>query len=621
MQPMMVPVGDGREVPHWASFPEEVWPFFESFPLFVELVWEHLRIPAKNRSQGPYARPTKAQIRIAERLQYGAASDQTDEWWATVREDIIRAFRGVGKSYVTGAFAIWRLMRNPAEEKILVVSATGSKAKEFVAFVKQLLNTMDLLDFLRPGPDQRNQFDRFDVKGASISQSWSIKAVGIDGQITGSRASLIIADDIEIVQNSLSEEARQRLLNKTSEFEAIKLPGADVVFLGTPQTEESIYNRLVKERQYTCFTIPARYPRQEKMTAYLIKRDDGHEVNILAPYLLEEFESGKLTNWSPTDPERFDDVELSSREAKGRSFFALQYQLDTSLSDAERYPLRTQDLVVFSMNPVKAPMTVQWGRHTDRKNVVTDIPNIGFTGDHLLRPLFVHEDWRDYEGSVLFVDPSGRGQDETAWAIVKSLNGMLYLLHIGAETTDPAAAMRRIALDAKKYGVNTIEVEPNFGQGMWVAAFAPVLQQVWPGGCTVKESEWAKGQKEVRIIDTLEPVLTQHRLAVDESYLKADAKLEDRNYSFLYQLTHITRDRACLTHDDRLDAVAGAVAHFMRAMSMDVDKAAEAMVEAEMEAEIEDFMEAFEFGGLGPSRRRGVRRNGARTEVWSTTRH
>jgi hypothetical protein len=78
---------------------------------------------------------------------------------------------------------------------------------------------------------------------------------------------------------------------------------------------------------------------------------------------------------------------------------------------------------------------------------------------------------------------------------------------------------------------------------MWVAAFQPILTKIWKGGATVQESEWARGQKEVRIIDTLEPVLTQHRLVVAESFLRDDAATEDCDYAFLYQLTHITRDR------------------------------------------------------------------------------
>jgi hypothetical protein len=104
---------------------------------------------------------------------------------------------------------------------------------------------------------------------------------------------------------------------------------------------------------------------------------------------------------------------------------------------------------------------------------------------------------------VIFVDPSGRGKDETAWAVMKSLNGVLYLLKVGHEVSDPTKAMVEIAT-ARRYGVHMIEVELNLGQGMWVAAFEPILAKVWAkGGATVQESEWATGQKETRIIDTL----------------------------------------------------------------------------------------------------------------------
>ena len=89
-------------------------------------------------------------------------------------------------------------VKNPKNEKILVVSASSVKAKEFVAQAKGILKTFDLLRFLRPKEDQRNSFDRFDVRQASLSQSPSLKAAGITGQITGSRATRIIADDIEI---------------------------------------------------------------------------------------------------------------------------------------------------------------------------------------------------------------------------------------------------------------------------------------------------------------------------------------------------------------------------------------------------------------------------------------
>jgi hypothetical protein len=83
--------------------------------------------------------------------------------------------------------------------------------------------------------------------------------------------------------------------------------------------------------------------------------------------------------------------------------------LDTSLSDAERYPLKLHDLIVFSVNPEKAPRTVQWGPTATRRTIVRDIPNMGFSGDYLLRPLFVDPEWVDYDQIMIYVDPAGRG--------------------------------------------------------------------------------------------------------------------------------------------------------------------------------------------------------------------
>src|SRR5690606_16051138 len=61
----------------------------------------------------------------------------------TARSDILEAFRGIGKSYVAAAFALWLLLRDPMDEKILVVSASSGKAREFVSQAKAILMTMD----------------------------------------------------------------------------------------------------------------------------------------------------------------------------------------------------------------------------------------------------------------------------------------------------------------------------------------------------------------------------------------------------------------------------------------------------------------------------------------------
>jgi hypothetical protein len=596
--------GDGR--PHWLSrFHEDDWPAFESFPVFLAQVWHHLGLPE----------PTEAQYEIAHRLQHGADSVELElmteaEALAILnapREDIIRAFRGIGKSYITAAFVLWRLMRNPRDEKVLVVSATSSKATEFVDQVKALIETMPLLSFLRGG--KRDQAWRFDVAGASNSQSHSVKAVGIFGQTTGSRATCIVADDIEIKDNSRTPEARQRLVDATRDFDAIAKTEhgkGDQFFLGTPQTEESIYNTKVRDQGFSCYTIPARWPTPEKRKGYEIKREDGTKIDILAEYLKAKSARGVLRPGQITDA-RFGDEELAKQEAKGKSFFALQYQLDTSLSDAERYPLKLSDLVVMPIGPHKAPIVVQWGRDKDRRNARDDLPNLGFTGDQWWGPLFIDPEWRPYAGRVLYCDPAGRGGDELAWAIVYELNGTLYLPRVHGIAGDPEKAMQQMAEEAKAHQVNVIEIEPNFGQGMFSAAFQPILQKVWPGdkklerlvraegggftrqvlgqagGCTILESEWAKGQKEARILDTLEPVVTTHRLVVSEEVAQDE--------TLCYQWTRLTRERNSLSHDDRIDAVAGAVAHFMRSMEGDQLQAAAEQLAHEKDAQVEEFLQ------------------------------
>ena len=620
----MIPeTNENAERPYRAWWWDHEDPILADFRNMAYLVWEHLALPP----------PTPAQYDIAYFLQHGWAgygvyldAEGNDipgayfEWFGHEevepdrtgmrrlhepnplgREDVLEAFRGIGKSYLTSAYVLWRLERDPYAEKCLIVSASGTKAKEFVSMTKTLLNTMDRFEHMRPRDDQRDTAYAFDVNGASISQSPSVKAAGITGQITGSRATLIVPDDIEVTDNSRTEEARLRILHKTNEFSAIKVTGkADVICLGTPQTEESIYTKLIKEQGFMGWIMPARYPMAEKREGYHFTREGGQVLDCLSPRA-RAVDGNPSLQWKPVDPERFNEQELANRETKGRAYFALQFMLDTSLSDAERYPLKLRDLIVMAVNAFKAPAIVQWGHDTNGKNRRHDLENYGFSGDHWLGPLFVDHDWAPFEQAVLAVDPSGRGKDETAWAVVKVLNGMMYVVESGGFAGDMGEGMMHIAVAAKTHKVNEIIVEPNYAGAVWIAAFQPVLASVWPpekpgdtAGCSVIESVWSKGQKEVRIADTLEPVMNLHRLVVDER-VAADEVL-------MYQLTHLTRERGCLTHDDRIDALALAVSHLQNSLMVNVDDAAAAMKAAEEDELIAAWLRQHEHASSGSSR-------------------
>jgi hypothetical protein len=514
-------------------------PFASDFKYFLVVVWRHLSLPD----------PTPIQLDIAQYLQGGG------------NRTIIQAFRGVGKSWISAAYVLW-LLRNDPQLKIMVVSASKTRADDFAQFCLRLIREMPILQCLDPDRDeQRAASNRFDVRPAQPDQSPSVKSVGIFGQLTGSRADLILADDVETPTTSWSVGMREKLLAAVGEFNAILKPNGRIVYLGTPQSEESIYTKLAP-RGFLTRIWPSRYP---------VKPEKYGEN--LAPCLVSP--PKELVN-KPTDPDRFSELDLLERETSyGRSAFALQFQLDTTLSDLERFPLKLADLMVLEVSD-HAPEKLVWSSGAEYR--IADLPAVGFTGDYYHRPAYIHGEWLPFQGCVMFIDPSGRGQDETAYAIVAHLNGNLYVLDVGAfrdgYTDDVLVAM---AQAAKRHKVNLILLEDQFGQGMLENLLKPHLQLHHP--CTI-EPVRSNVQKERRIINAMEPVLNQHRLVVNRSVVENDCKGRDDDaiekrlaYQLFHQLTHITVDKGCLQHDDRLDALAGAIQYWNESLAVDEDRA------------------------------------------------
>lgn len=515
------------------------------FRNFLYLVWKHLNLPE----------PTPVQYDIAEYLQHGP------------RREVIEAFRGVGKSYITSAFVVHQLLLNP-EIKVLVVSASKNRADDFSTFTQRLINDMPVLHHLKPREEQRASKISFDVGPAGPSHSPSVKSVGITGQLSGSRADIIVADDIEIPNNSATQMMREKLAEAVKEFDAVLKPDGRIIYLGTPQTEMSLYEEL-PNRGYEARIWPARYPSDAVRSRY-----SGRLAPMVGDLLDRDLEG--LTG-TPTDPKRFTDDDLLERELSyGRSGFSLQFMLDTSLSDADRYPLKLSDLIVMPMDNDKAPEKVMWGRNP--ANELKDLPNLGLAGDKYYGPQDTVGAYIDYTGSVMAIDPSGRGADETAYAVVKMLNGQLFITDAGGVKGGYSnETLQALAVIAKKNKINEVIVESNFGDGMFTELFKPVLHKVYD--VTVNEVRHSK-QKELRIIDTLEPVMNQHRLAIDPKVIERDwqsvqnySQEKAPKYTLAYQMTRITKDRGALAHDDRLDALSMAVSYWVEQMASDADKA------------------------------------------------
>mgnify|MGYP003393019136 CR=1 FL=1 len=542
----------------------------KDFRNFVYMVWKHLRLPD----------PTPLQYNLAYELQHG-----TDR-------DMLEAFRGVGKSWITAAFVCWLLDQHP-DWNILVVSASKQRADDFSTFVIRLIKEMPILIHLTPKDDQRDSKVSFDVGPAPASQMPSVKSLGITSQLTGSRADVIVADDIEVPHNSQTQMMRDKLAEQVKEFDAIIKPlsTSRIIFLGTPQHEQSVYNKL-PERGYRVKVWPARAPKTKDLI---------HYGDRLAPYIVEKILKGILKPGDPTDPERFNDFDLKKREGSyGKTGFALQFMLNTNLSDIERFPLKVHDLLVMDLDPSTAPEHVVWAG--DDANVLSDLYNVAMAGDKFHKPMAYQGSgekgiarWLPYTGVVMCIDPSGRGQDELGYAVVKMLNGQLFVAECsGLQGGYIESNLILLAQIAQRHGVNHIIVEENFGDGMFSALFKPVLARYH--ACFVEEVKHSK-QKELRIIDTLEPVMNQHKLIFDKSLIRRDYEsTQDRGtenalkYQLIYQLTRITKERGCLQHDDRLDALAMAVAYWVAQMSRDIEQAKKDTLEQALKNELTTFM-------------------------------
>jgi hypothetical protein len=544
----------------------------DDFRVFLWIIWRHLGLP----------NPTPRQYEIAHFLQHGP------------RRRVIMAFRGVGKSWITSAYVLW-LLWNDRDIRVLVVSASKERSDSFSIFTKRLLGEVPFLQHLAPDPrlGDRDSNVAFDVRGARAAHAPSVKSVGITGQIAGSRADVIIGDDVEVPNNSETATQREKLVVRCAELGGAVLtphPTSSVVFLGTYQVEDSLYNKL-EEKGYQLRIWPAEFP--DSPAKY---------VGRLAPSIIDEVG----TPGDATDPDRFDLSELVERRVEyGLSGYALQFMLDTSPSDEERNPLKCRDLIVTDIDVDVAPDYLVWSG--DERHTIEHLPNVGLFGDRFQKPMKVSEGFSPYVDTIMYIDPSGRGKDQTAYCVLKMLNGLVFLYDWGGMAGGyEESVLTKLATIARDCKVNTIVIEDNFGDGMYAQLFRPIAARIIKFGTqdgdkregAAIEDHKVHGQKEVRAVETLEPLLSAHRLIIDEALVKRITASKDRSHdidaalkSGFYQMTRLTKERGCLKFDDWIDALSGACRWWTERMGTDVKSEAKERRAEKLKADLLSFEE------------------------------
>ncbi len=498
---------------------------------------------------------------------------------------MIMAQRGEAKTTITAMYSVWALIHDP-RTRILIFSAGGKQASEISTLIVRLIMFMPELSCMRPDTTHgdRTSVEHFDVHYSlkGVDKSPSVKCLGITSNSQGSRADILIADDVESAKNSQTPVQRAQLMHLTRDFSSVTTGNEEqpprIIWLGTPQTGDSVYNSL-PGRGVAVRIWPGRYPTPEQVSNY---------GDMLAPLLSRRLRAdpslgtggGILGDQGkPTDPHLFGEAKLQQKELdQGTPYFQLQHMLNTRLADGERYPLKPAELILMPVQD-RAPLTVVRGLSS---TLLATRMSAGCTYQ-LQTPHEVSQSTGAYTGIIAYVDPAGGGMnaDETGYAVVANLNGTLYLLEVGGLPggygTD---TLTELAKRLARLKISRCIIEKNMGFGAFAAVFTPILAQHTQ--CSISD-DYVTGQKETRIIATLEPVISAGRLVVTEQALKQDdadcrrysAKTQS-SYSFLHQLAHITKERSCLVHDDRLDAVEGAVREWQNLLKIDGNKTIEA---------------------------------------------
>jgi len=532
---------------------------YDNFIVFYTYAFAHLGLP----------RPTRSQYEMALFIMD-----------STKPHRMVMAMRGLSKSLTSQIYVVWRLLNDP-DEHILVMSAGRTRAINYSQFVQKMIKILPITKMMTPRHGmERTSGESFDVAGASASDSPSVYAVGAATQVTGFRASLIIYDDIETSQTVESAVKTEAIDTYAMEAQNLLMTGKDEsITLCTPHSMSSIYVNWIDNKGFRPFVIPAYYPE-----------DDSPYFGGLAPFIKERITKDPSIIGRAVD-DRINDNFLQSKKLRiGKSKFKLQYMLDVSESDALRYPLKLSDFIVMDVDDDSAPLKVIYSSMPDKRLYQK---HNGFAKDYLYTPAYVSDDRASYDYRIMSIDPAGKGKDELGISIIYHLNGKLFIKKImGLQGGYDDEVMINIATLCEIHKIDTIVIEDNYGDGAFRKMLEPHILRKSPK--TEVEGFKVKGQKEVRIIETLEPILNQHRIVIDRGVFIDDLNAPSRNYSFTHQLSHLTSERDSLIHDDRLDSLAMGVEYLLEWMVDDSEKGYEYHLEKEAQKTIEFTLQHFQ---------------------------
>ena len=423
-------------------------------------------------------------------------------WHAGDRELLLMAFRNSGKSTLVGLYCAWLLMRD-SNTRILIMAADFALARKMVRNVKRVIERHPLTQGLKPERADQWASAQFTVNRRSELRDPSMLAKGIGANITGSRADVVICDDVEVPNTCDSPPKRADLRERLHEIEYVLVPGGLKLFVGTPHSYYTIYNSETRP-------------------------DAGEEKPFLNGYhrlelpLLDEQGSSR---W----PERFplEKVEGIRRRTGPNKFESQMMLRPVNLADGRLDPDRLRyydDELVYSEGNKEAVLTLA-GKRLVKASCWWD-PSYGSPD----------------KGDASVIAAMFTDEDGEYW-----LHRALYLEHDPEKTAETAEATqmcRKVVAFLNDLYLPAVTLETN-GLGRFLPGL--LRQEMARAGLSCAVNEVAsKRAKDMRIIDAFDAVLADARLHAHRSVWDTPFIAEMREWR-----------PGAKGRDDGLDAVSG----------------------------------------------------------------
>lgn len=425
-----------------------------------------------------------------------------NRWIEKDKNLLLMAFRASGKSTLAALFAAWILYRN-RDLRILVLAADYSLAKKMVRNIKRIIERHPFTLNMKPQKSDQWASDRFTVRRHTVLRDPSVAAHGVTSNITGSRADIVICDDVEVPNTCDTAEKRAELRARLSEINYVLGSGSGVqLYIGTP---------------HNYYTIYAKEPRVEagEREAFLqgFKR---LEIPLLSS-------SGKSV-W----PEKYnlDDIDQIKRQSGPNKFLSQMMLKPMNISEGRLDPSLLH-LYDETLDYTKELQTLFLGQ----KKMIS--------ASGWWDPAFGSEKRDKSVFAAVFIDEEGNYY----------LHRLEYITVHAKEDEDEATQQcRRVAAIAKELYLPSLCVEIN-GIGKFLPAILRNELVHAKAPCSVKEISNTR-PKDIRILESFDAVLAARRLYVHRSILQTPFMMEMQEWR-----------PGGKTYDDGIDAVAGAISH------------------------------------------------------------